>query len=64
MKVLDTLPHVFTENAEDFNKLHDYIKTSEEWGKVVDRLKERIKTDDRPLIVSICKSILGDELDY
>ena len=40
MKILPELPHVFTENAEDFNKLHDYIKESEGWGKIVDFLNE------------------------
>lgn len=63
MKILEELPHVFTENADDFNKLHDYIMASEDWGKIVDFLNE-CEEEDYELDADDIRHILKMKFNY
>jgi hypothetical protein len=62
-KILESLPHVFTENAEDFNMFRDYIKNSEEWFEIVDFLNEA-EEEDYILDADCIRHILNLDFDY
>lgn len=62
-KIIESLPHLFTENMTDFNAFHDYIKTSEKWNKIIQFLKEA-EQKDYTLNADDIRHVLKMEFDY
>jgi hypothetical protein len=61
-KILDSLPHIFTENADDYREVHDYLVASENWFEIVDFLNE-VEEENWILVPDDIRKVLNMEIE-